>query len=220
VPLTLPVIVRFNLELSLLVRADEMKNARWAGITLLTTMTFAVAHAAPEPQARTEHLPAAPYLQAGSPTFDMTIGQFREKYNAANTTLPLSEYRAIDSSGDKSNLTRAASKINENLYSSTALEHGTGKVKTLQITWLPIPGPEQKASRDKALAYMAAFVRYFEPMLSNEQSLKRVNDLLAKGKGSRYFQQTEGALRYIVADNGEKGLTFAVEPLKLALAAP
>lgn len=219
-PLTLPVIVRFNLKLSLLVRADEMKNARWAGIALLTTMTFAVAHVAPEPQARTEHLPATPYLQAGSPTFDMTIGQFRENYNAANTTLPLSEYRAIDSSGDKSNLTRAASKINENLYSSTALEHGTGKVKTLQITWLPIPGSEQKASRDKALAYMAAFMRYFEPMLSNEQCLKRVNNLLAKGKGSRYFQQTEGALRYIVTDNGEKGLTFAVEPLKLALNAP
>ncbi|HGU3800439.1 DUF1454 family protein, partial [Acinetobacter baumannii] len=29
--------------------------------------------------------------------------------------------------------------------------------------------------------------------------------------------ETEGALRYVVADNGEKGLTFAVEPIKLAL---
>ncbi|MCQ4105716.1 YiiQ family protein [Erwinia persicina] len=197
-----------------------MKNAIWAGMALLSAMIFPAAHASPDPQNRTEHLPAAPYLQAGAPTFDMTIGQFREKYNAANTTLPLSEYRAIDSRDDKSNLTRAASKINENLYSSTALEQVTGKIKTLQITWLPIPGPEQKPSRDKAVAYIAALIRFFEPMLSDEQSMKRAEELLAKGKGSRFYQQTEGALRYIVADNGDKGLTFAVEPLKLALSNP
>ncbi|MDI5817478.1 YiiQ family protein, partial [Salmonella enterica subsp. enterica serovar Cerro] len=29
--------------------------------------------------------------------------------------------------------------------------------------------------------------------------------------------ETEGAVRYVVADNGEKGLTFAVEPIKLTL---
>lgn len=195
-----------------------MNQAIWAAILLLTTLTIATAKA--DPQDRAEHMPAAPYLQMGAPSFDMTIGQFREKYNAANTTLPLGEYRAIDTPDDKSNLTRAASKINENLYASTALEHGSGKIKTLQITWLPIPGPDQKAAREKALAYMAAFVRFFEPMLSEEQSQKRVNDLLTKGKNSRYYQQTEGALRYIVADNGEKGLTFAIEPLKLALATP
>lgn len=74
----------------------------------------------------------------------MTIGQFREKYNAINTTLQIAEYRAIDNRGDKSNLTRAASKINENLYASTALEQGTGKIKTLQITWLPVPGTKRK----------------------------------------------------------------------------
>ncbi|WP_252830491.1 DUF1454 family protein, partial [Shigella sonnei] len=33
----------------------------------------------------------------------------------------------------------------------------------------------------------------------------------------RYYTETEGALRYVVADNSEKGLTFAVEPIKLAL---
>lgn len=197
-----------------------MNQAIWAAIILLTTLNIATAKADPDPQDRAEHMPAAPYLQMGAPTFDMTIGQFREKYNAANATLPLGEYRAIDTPDDKSNLTRAASKINENLYASTALEHGSGKIKTLQITWLPIPGPEQKAAREKALAYMTAFVRFFEPMLSNEQAQKRVNDLLAKGKNSRYYQQPEGALRYIVADNGEKGLTFAIEPLKLALATP
>lgn len=197
-----------------------MNQAIGTAILLLTTLNIAIAHAASDNQGRAQHMPAAPYLQLGAPTFDMTISQFREKYNAANETLPLGEYRAIDTPDDKSNLTRAASKINENLYASTALEHGSGKIKTLQITWLPIPGPDQKSSREKALAYMAAFVRVFEPMLSIEQSQKRVSDLLSKGQGLRYYQQTEGALRYIIADNGEKGLTFAVEPLKLALSSP
>lgn len=197
-----------------------MKKAIWAGMALLTSITTTATHAAIDPASPAEPISAAPYLQAGAPVFDMTIAQFREKYNAGNEALPLREYRAIDSRNDKSNLTRAASKINENLYASTALEHGTGKIKTLQITWLPIPGPEQKASRDKALAYMAALIRFFEPMLSAEQSLQRVNTLLAKGKGAHFYQQAEGALRFIVADNGEKGLTFAVEPVKLALATP
>ena len=40
---------------------------------------------------------------------------------------------------------------------------------------------------------------------------------LAAGKGKRYFADTEGAVRYVVADHGEKGLTFAIEPIKLAL---
>lgn len=197
-----------------------MKRAIWAGIALISAITTTATNAAVDPASRAEPISAAPYLQVGAPTFDMTISQFREKYNVANATLPLVEYRAIDSQNDKSNLTRAASKINENLYSSTALEHGTGKIKTLQLTWLPIPGPEQKVSREKALAYMAAFVRFFEPMLSADKSLQRVNTLLAEGKGSRFYQKTDGAMRYIVADNGEKGLTFAVEPVKLALATP
>ncbi len=59
----------------------------------------------------------APYLLAGAPTFDLSISQFREDFNSQNPSLPLNEFRAIDSSPDKANLTRAASKINENLYS-------------------------------------------------------------------------------------------------------
>ena len=121
----------------------------------------------------------APYLLAGAPTFDLSISQFREDFNSQNPSLPLNEFRAIDSSPDKANLTRAASKINENLYASTALERGTLKIKT--------------------------------------QSQKKLQSLLTAGKNKRYYTETEGALRYVVADNGEKGLTFAVEPIKLAL---
>ena len=160
---------------------------------------------------------AAPYLLAGAPSFDQSISQFREKFNADNPKLPLNEFRSIATSRDRANLTRAASKINENLYASTALEHGTLKIKSMQITWLPIQGPEQKAARTKALEYMSALIRAFVPTFSQAQSQQKLQKLLAAGKGKRYFADTEGAVRYVVADHGEKGLTFAIEPIKLAL---
>ncbi|EAW1148700.1 YiiQ family protein [Salmonella enterica subsp. arizonae serovar 38:z4,z23:-] len=159
----------------------------------------------------------APYLLAGAPTFDLSISQFRENFNRQNPDLPLNEFRAIEHSRDKANLTRAASKINENLYASTALERGTLKVKSMQITWLPIQGPEQKAAKAKALDYMAAIIRTVAPLLTKEQSQKKLQKMLIDGKGKHYYAETEGAVRYVVADNGEKGLTFAVEPIKLAL---
>ncbi|EMW7944135.1 YiiQ family protein [Salmonella enterica] len=159
----------------------------------------------------------APYLLAGSPTFDLSISPFRENFNRQNPDLPLNEFRAIENSRDKANLTRAASKINENLYASTALERGTLKVKSMQITWLPIQGPEQKAAKAKALEYMAAIIRTVAPLLTKEQSQKKLQKMLIAGKGKHYYAETEGAVRYVVADNGEKGLTFAVEPIKLAL---
>ncbi|ECR8157838.1 DUF1454 family protein [Salmonella enterica] len=159
----------------------------------------------------------APYLLAGSPTFDLSISQFRENFNRQNPDLPLNEFRAIENSRDKANLTRAASKINENLYASTALERGTLKVKSMQITWLPIQGPEQKAAKAKALEYMDAIIRTVAPLLTKEQSQKKLQKMLIAGKGKHYYAETEGAVRYVVADNGEKGLTFAVEPIKLAL---
>ncbi|HBW7741641.1 YiiQ family protein [Klebsiella pneumoniae] len=160
---------------------------------------------------------AAPYLLAGAPSFDQSISQFREKFNADNPKLPLNEFRSIATNRDRANLTRAASKINENLYASTALERGTLKIKSMQITWLPIQGPEQKAARTKALEYMSAMIRAFVPTFSQAQSQQKLQKLLAAGKGKRYFADTEGAVRYVVADHGEKGLTFAIEPIKLAL---
>jgi len=49
------------------------------------------------------------------------------------------------------------------------------------------------------------------------QSLQKLQKLLARGKGKPWYAESEGALRYVVADNGEKGLTFAIEPIKLTL---
>ncbi len=162
----------------------------------------------------------APYLLAGAPTFDLTIVTFREKYNGHNPLLPIGEFRSIDTPDKTINLTRAASKINGTLYASTALEKGSGKIKTLQLTYLPVEGSGEKAARAVAIAYMAALVHEFEPALTLDQSRARVIDLLAKGRGSRFFQHAWGPLRYVVADNGNKGLTFAVEPIKLAMSEP
>ncbi len=111
-------------------------------------------------------------MLAGSPTFDLSISQFRENFNRQNPDLPLNEFRAIENSRDKANLTRAASKINENLYASTALERGTLKVKSMQITRLPIQGPEQKAAKAKALEYMAAIIRTVAPCCKDKSSQK------------------------------------------------
>lgn len=176
----------------------------------ITASTTVLAEASPSAT-------TAPYLLAGAPTFDLSISQFRENFNQQNPRLPLNEFRAIDSSRDRANLTRAASKINENLYASTALERGTLKIKSMQITWLPIQGPEQKAAKAKTQEYMAAVIRTVAPLLTKEQSQQKLQKLLTAGKNKHYYAETEGAIRYVVADNGEKGLTFAVEPIKLAL---
>lgn len=183
-------------------------------LLVLVSGSVAVCQAAPAPNTPPS---TAIYLLPGSPTFDFTISQFRERFNLDNPDLPLEEFRAISPNSDAVNLTRAASKINENLYASTALERGTLKIKSMQITWLPIQGPEQKAAKVRAMDYMAAVIRTFSPTLSKPQSQQKLTQLMASGKNKRYFAQSDGAIRYVVADNGEKGLTFAVEPIKLAL---
>ncbi len=90
-----------------------------------------------------------PLSAGGRPTFDMSISDFREKFNAQNPKLQLNEFRAIASSRDRENLTRAASKINENLYASTALERGTLKIKSMQVTGYLFRGPSRKRRRPK-----------------------------------------------------------------------
>lgn len=162
-------------------------------------------------------LKVAPYLLPGAPTFDLTITQFRSAFNSENPSLPLNEFRAIESSRDKANLTRAATAINDRLYASAALERGTLKIKSLQITWLPTKVSEQKNSKDKAIEYGAAIIRCFTPSLSKKQSLEKITKLMSDSKNKRYFSQNDGALRYVMVDNGDKGLTFAVEPIKLML---
>lgn len=174
----------------------------------------------PQERPANEEVPKAPYLMPGAPTFEMTLVNFREKYNAANPTQQIGEFRAIPDKTDSALLTRAASKINEDLYASTALEKGTGKIKSLQITYLPIKGPDEKVAHTTAISYMANLIRQFDATLTPAQSQDKINNLLDKGKGMQFYQQQVGAIRYVIADNGEKGLTLAVEPVKLALSEP
>lgn len=198
-----------------------MKNSRiFNGALLLFILCSGTAFADPPPdrdRLATEEVPKAPYLMPGAPTFELTLVSFREKYNLANPTQPIAEFRAIADKPDAVLLTRAASKINEDLYASTALEKGTGKIKSMQITYLPIQGAEEKAAHATAISYMANIIREFDPTLSVDQSVAKVNSLIDKGKGQQFYQQQVGAVRYVISDSGEKGLTLAVEPVKLAL---
>jgi hypothetical protein len=156
-----------------------------------------------------------PYLLAGAPSLISRSASF-----AKNSTEITPRCRWMNSAPlpprDTPTLTRAASKINENLYASTALERGTLKIKSMQITWLPIQGPEQKAAKAKALEYMSAMMRAFTPTDESAKPAKAAKTADRRQKQT-LFADTEGAVRYVVADNGEKGLTFAVEPIKLAL---
>lgn len=159
----------------------------------------------------------APYLLPSAPTFDLTITQFRNLFNSNNPSLALSEFRAINAENNKESLTRAATAIDDQLYASAALERGTLKIKSLQLTWLTPLAPEQKLAQAKAMDYMTAMIRCFSPLLSKEQSLQKLNKLLSDSKNRRYFSQNDGALRYVIANNGQQGLTFAIEPIKLTL---
>ncbi|GKX59445.1 YiiQ family protein [Leminorella grimontii] len=171
----------------------------------------------------------APYLREEAPAFNLTIQQFRDKFNAANPGLTLAEYKIIKQQEDKSPIVRAASRINTTLYSSVALEKSQRQIKSLQLTYLPaatalsVPETaESAAKREKAAAelmtnYMAAFILLFEPTQTRQSCRQKAIELLKRGKGEPFYQQTEGTLRFVIADRGEKGITFALEPIKLSL---
>ena len=60
----------------------------------------------PQERPANEEVPKAPYLMPGAPTFEMTLVNFREKYNAANPTQQIGEFRAIPDKTDSALLTR------------------------------------------------------------------------------------------------------------------
>lgn len=184
---------------------------------LLPTVALMLSSGALSQTESVSTLKVAPYLLPGAPTFDLTITQYRSVFNSQNPGLLLNEFRAIASDRDKENLTRAATRINDRIYASAALERGTLKIKSLQITWLPAKAAEQKATKDKAIEYIAAIIRSFTPSLSKKQSIEKINSLLNERKNRRYVAQSDGPLRYVLVDSGDRGLTFAVEPIKLML---
>lgn len=165
-------------------------------------------------------LAIAPYLREDAPVFRMTPAQFREKFNSNYPHMALTEYQPIKTPEIKSPLIRAASRINSTLYSSVALDRNQRTIRSLQLTYTPIQPTEdkvEKANRTILTNYIAAFINVFEPTLTAERSQHNAIELLNKGKGAPFYQQTEGTLRFVIADHNEKGITFAIEPIKLSL---
>lgn len=180
-----------------------------AGVILLTGIPV-IATATPQPA-------VAPYLQPGAPVFSETIPHFRERFNRENPDLPLPEYRTVNTGQPAGVVVLAASQITPDFYSSTALEPGSGKIKSLQMTWLPHKSPAEKASRDLAFRYMNALIRYFTPLLSREESEQKLGKLLKAAKDSESYVDAEGPLRYVVSVKSDKGITLAIEPVRLVL---
>lgn len=140
----------------------------------------------------------------GLANLDLSISQFRENFNRQNPDLPLNEFRAIENSRDKANLTRAASKINENLYASTALERGTLKVKSMQIT-AAHSGAGTESGESESAGIYGRHYSHCRPVTDKRAKPEKLQKMLIAGKGKHYYAETEGAVRYVVADNGEKG---------------
>ena len=159
----------------------------------------------------------APYLLPDAPTFELTITQFRQQFSQQFPATPLQEFRAIKTGSMQKLVTIAATKISETIYASTALEVGTAKIKSIQLTWLPVPGNQATASRQQAMSYIINMIHFFSPQLTTKQCQEHLERLLAVGKGKSYTLSNEGPVRYILSDKGEGGMTFAAEPVKLVL---
>lgn len=206
-------------------------------IVLLTSFS-ATSNTAPN--APTNESPIAAYALPGAPTFNLTLVDFRSRHNKNFPQLHLEEYSAV-STPDDLPFTGAITSITRAIRSSAALEKGTNKIKSLQITYYPEDDPEyaqgslgstrfevdnshgkgeketangiETANRQLAIHYMAAIMQSFSPTLSTQQSLEKVVQLLNNGKNLNYYSQQDGLLRYVVSDNREIGITFAIEPI-------
>lgn len=108
-----------------------------------STISFS-AHAADDKHSLSDELPAAPYLLPNAPTFDLTLVEFRSKYNIENPTLIINEYRAISVKNEETAITRAASKINDDLYSSVVLEKAPVRLKAYRLLISPHSRKDEK----------------------------------------------------------------------------
>ncbi|PHM39548.1 hypothetical protein Xmau_02552 [Xenorhabdus mauleonii] len=158
------------------------------------------------------------YLLPDSPTFEDTIPVFREKYNKKNPKIPLYEYKVVASKDISQPFIRAASKINENIYSSAILERGSEKIKSLQITLLPAQ-TAQENEKNCALTkqYVTALISQFDPTLAPEQAKIQLEKLLKAAEKQSMLSQKMGAVRYVIVNSSENIMTFAIEPIKLSL---
>ncbi|AYA42528.1 DUF1454 family protein [Xenorhabdus nematophila] len=171
-----------------------------------------------EPSVTPEINSSLMYLLPDSPTFEDTIPVFREKYNKKHAEILLYEYKVVASKDISQPFIRAASKINDKIYSSAVLERGSEKIKSLQITLLPSQN-KQEDEQNFILAkqYMTALISQFEPTFSLEQAKNQLEKLLQAAGKHPVFSQKMGAVRYVIVNSSENIMTFAIEPIKLSL---
>lgn len=159
------------------------------------------------------------YLAPDAPSFDLTIPQLRNQFNQVNQDLYLHEYKVIASQDISAPYIRAASRINQQIYSSAVLERGSEKIKSLQITLLPTDNEkEAQESRQLIERYIIAFIHQFDPNVSVDKS-PELTTVLTKFMTDKNPNRAEearlGTLRYILVKSDNNVLTFAVEPIKL-----
>ena len=162
--------------------------------------------------------PETPWLQPDAPTFDTTIPLMREQFNRNNPALPLREYKVVASNDITASYLRAATRISPYIYSSAVLERDSEKIKSLQLTLLPAADSSQsKVNRTRMLAYIKALIIQFEPTLNNNNIDTALSRALATDFQAGTYASQFGALRYLLIVDSEKGITFAIEPIKLSL---
>ncbi|HGJ5891737.1 MAG TPA: DUF1454 family protein [Arsenophonus apicola] len=161
------------------------------------------------------------YLSPDAALFNETIPIFRQKYNQDNPNYPIHEFKVIKSKDISLPYIRAASRINNKIYSSAVLERGSEKIKSLQLTLLPPDGANSyKINRQLFERYVMAIINHFEKTTSinNLSQLTAVLDRMLEQHNQVQSDETiVGAIRYILVKSKDNMITFAIEPVKLSL---
>ncbi|GAB1440140.1 YiiQ family protein [Providencia sp.] len=164
------------------------------------------------------------YLAPDAPSFDLTIPQLRNQFNQAYKDLYLHEYKVIASQDIAAPYIRAASRINQQIYSSAVLERGSEKIKSIQITLLPTDNPQEaQENRQIMERYTIALIHQFAPDVSLDKApelTEALNKFMANKNSTHAEEAKLGALRYILVKSDNNVLTFAVEPIKLEQQTP
>ncbi|MBP6122911.1 MULTISPECIES: DUF1454 family protein [Providencia] len=164
------------------------------------------------------------YLSPDAPSFDLTIPVLRTQFNQTYEDLYLHEYKVIASQDISAPYIRAASRINQQIYSSAVLERGSEKIKSLQITLLPTDNQkEAEESRQLIERYIIALIHQFDPTVSLDKAPEltaALNKFMADKAPTRAEEARLGSLRYILVKSDNNVLTFAVEPIKLEQQTP
>ncbi|WP_109409903.1 DUF1454 family protein [Proteus genomosp. 4] len=159
------------------------------------------------------------YLKQDAPVFEITIPELRAKFNQQNPLLSLNEYKIITNHDIAIPLVRAATRITPYIYSSAILERGSEKIKSLQLTLIHTSdSPElEKMNREITTQYIVTLIAQFDPSITPTQIQEVLDLFVFKNQTPAYVSHNVGAIRYIIAHEGEQLTTFAIEPIKLSL---